>query len=468
LIQKTKGSGQETWYYSYDHRKRLTGIRQTSDGTSNLLLLTYTYDVENNRVQELRWTQATGTTTQRYAYDGGDVIADLDGSSNIQTRRLYGPGTDMPLVRISGGNVVAYLPDRLGSIRDLMDWAGNVQANIRYDAYGIRTDSNASFADRYGYTGREWQSNAQLQYNRARWYDPRIGRWISEDPIAFAAGDGNLYRYVGNEATNATDPDGLQVRPAPPRPSSGGRPPGSQWWNKPEDPTNPGWIHNRFVNPRQYNLEQDRLRKDASEIIRRNAIESWHNKQLHEAVKQALEARVPRAVLENILYQHRIETSGTAIATQRIRDVDAAARIVKGADRWLPGWRNDIDGVRSLYGLDQAILGFAKKRKSAEEKIQDQIKRAGLPQSGNRPFIASTKKNSRGEEEIEKAEVQHGPKRGKRGYVDREGRIWIKDYAHAGYPDHWDVQIDGGRDYIKVGLDGNELTKPVNGNEGTQ
>jgi len=41
-------------------------------------------------------------------------------------------------------------------------------------------------------------------------YDPYIGRWLQEDPIGFDAGDINLYRYVGNSPTNATDPSGLQ------------------------------------------------------------------------------------------------------------------------------------------------------------------------------------------------------------------------------------------------------------------
>jgi hypothetical protein len=40
-------------------------------------------------------------------------------------------------------------------------------------------------------------------------YDPTIGRWLSEDPIGFEAGDANLYRYVGNGPANATDPSGL-------------------------------------------------------------------------------------------------------------------------------------------------------------------------------------------------------------------------------------------------------------------
>jgi uncharacterized protein RhaS with RHS repeats len=41
-------------------------------------------------------------------------------------------------------------------------------------------------------------------------YDPKIGRWISEDPLGFAAEDPNLYRYVLNNPTDLTDPSGLQ------------------------------------------------------------------------------------------------------------------------------------------------------------------------------------------------------------------------------------------------------------------
>ena len=47
-----------------------------------------------------------------------------------------------------------------------------------------------------------------------RWYDAGVGRWLSQDPIGFAAGDANLYRYVGNGATNWVDPSGLQWGPS--------------------------------------------------------------------------------------------------------------------------------------------------------------------------------------------------------------------------------------------------------------
>jgi RHS repeat-associated protein len=50
----------------------------------------------------------------------------------------------------------------------------------------------------YGGTGREWDSETGLYYYRARYYDPKIGRFISKDPIGFAGGGVNLYRYLRN------------------------------------------------------------------------------------------------------------------------------------------------------------------------------------------------------------------------------------------------------------------------------
>jgi hypothetical protein len=50
-----------------------------------------------------------------------------------------------------------------------------------------------------------------LQFNRARYLDQKTGRWTSQDPLGFDAGDENLYRYVFNSPTNDVDPDGLAV-----------------------------------------------------------------------------------------------------------------------------------------------------------------------------------------------------------------------------------------------------------------
>jgi hypothetical protein len=48
------------------------------------------------------------------------------------------------------------------------------------------------------------------RYDRIRFYDPRVGRWTSADPLGFAAGDPNLYRYAFNDPANAIDPTGLK------------------------------------------------------------------------------------------------------------------------------------------------------------------------------------------------------------------------------------------------------------------
>lgn len=85
------------------------------------------------------------------------------------------------------------------------------------------------------------------------------------------------------------------------------------------------------------------------------------------------------------------------------------------------------------------------------------MKRAGLPDTGSRPFRPKLIKNRNGDDIIEKRSPTKGPKAGKKGFVDEDGNIWIKDRAHAGVPDHWDVQKDDGDDYDRIGLDGEPI-----------
>jgi hypothetical protein len=90
-------------------------------------------------------------------------------------------------------------------------------------------------------------------------------------------------------------------------------------------------------------------------------------------------------------------------------------------------------------------------------KIEQQIEKAGLPRTGEVPFEPKLEKNKKGKLIIKKDVVTHGRRKGKKGYVDTKGRIWIKDRAHAGDPDHWDVQEDGGKKYFRVDLQGELL-----------
>jgi len=83
-----------------------------------------------------------------------------------------------------------------------------VLSTRRYDAWGnleLGYDQPG-----YAFTGREWDPETGLYYYRARYYDPLVGRFISEDPIGFAAGV-NFYAYALGAPTVFTDSDGLAV-----------------------------------------------------------------------------------------------------------------------------------------------------------------------------------------------------------------------------------------------------------------
>ena len=60
-------------------------------------------------------------------------------------------------------------------------------------------------------------------------------------------------------------------------------------------------------------------------------------------------------------------------------------------------------------------------------KIERQLSKTALPISGSLPFVPELHTNRKGQQVVRKAAVTHGPKKGKIGYVDTSGRIWIKD-----------------------------------------
>ena len=96
--------------------------------------------------------------------------------------------------------------------------------------------------------------------------------------------------------------------------------------------------------------------------------------------------------------------------------------------------------------------------KNAAKGIDKQIEKAGLPTGGSMPFIPKLDKNKKGKQIIKKGTIQGGPWKGKKGYVDSQGKIWIRDRAHGKYPDHWDVQENGGKKgRTRVGDDGEPI-----------
>jgi RHS repeat-associated protein len=218
-IEKTKGSGQDTWLYSYDTLNRLVGVTEESDGVHANLVVTYVYDVQGNRVEDDTWTSSAGLTVVRHAYDNGQIWADTDGSNNVTVRYLVNPDTGAMLTRTvsSGPNagVSAYVTDYQNSIVDIQSFAtGALVEHRSYDGYGnIVVDAAPTVGDNYGYTGFWRDTGTGLLAAQNRWYDPKTGRWIAQDPIGFDGGQTDLSQYVGNNPTNATDPSGLQVAP---------------------------------------------------------------------------------------------------------------------------------------------------------------------------------------------------------------------------------------------------------------
>jgi RHS repeat-associated protein len=198
LTRKQEISSGKVTTYVWDYRNRLSRVN-LSNGSS----VEYGYDAEDRRVSK----QINGVIKEKYVYDGLDIALVVDATGAIVERYLYGAGVDNVLSVVKAGTTVWSLADRQGSITDLVDASGAVLNHFVYDSFGNRTaTTTADF--RFGYTGRELDTETGLYYYRARYYDSGLGRFISEDPIGFSAGDTNLYRYVNNSPTNWTDPTG--------------------------------------------------------------------------------------------------------------------------------------------------------------------------------------------------------------------------------------------------------------------
>ena len=152
---------------------------------------------------EVDVTVGATTTTTRYAYDmwnpakaGATGTANSDiwatfTSGSLITRQLQGDGVDQHLAYVTSSNAYWYLTDHLNSSRAVINNSGTVQDSIVYDGYGNITYQTPSPATTplYFYTGREFDVETGLQYNRARYYDATTGRWMSQDPMGFDAGD---------------------------------------------------------------------------------------------------------------------------------------------------------------------------------------------------------------------------------------------------------------------------------------
>ena len=106
--------------------------------------------------------------------------------------------------------------DHLGSVEAVTDAFGSVIERYRYSSFGqlfvLAQDFTLLAAVPklpFTYTGREWEQEVGMYYYRARFMDPRLGRFLSQDPLGFLSGDYNLRAYVGNNPISFIDILGL-------------------------------------------------------------------------------------------------------------------------------------------------------------------------------------------------------------------------------------------------------------------
>jgi len=144
--------------------------------------------------------------------DGVRPIAQLDGSNAIAEQFVYVLKSGAPAYMIKGGSTYRMVTDHLGSVRLVVKAdTGEVVQQLDYDAFGrVMLDSNPGFQP-FGFAGGLYDHMTGLVHFGAREYDPRIGRWLSKDPLLFDSRDTNLYSYSLADPVNLSDPSGLQT-----------------------------------------------------------------------------------------------------------------------------------------------------------------------------------------------------------------------------------------------------------------
>jgi RHS repeat-associated protein len=174
----------------------------------------YAYDPLGRRIEKF----GAGVTTTYFLSDGADEIAEYDRNKALTVRYVPGPAIDEPVAVVTG-NAAPYThryfhTDRQGSVIAMSDDSGaKVEGPYVYDPYGncfSGGSARSSSGEPYRFTGRRLDPETGLYYYRARYYWPQGGRFLSTDPVGYAA-DLNLYTYVGNDPTDKTGPSGMDT-----------------------------------------------------------------------------------------------------------------------------------------------------------------------------------------------------------------------------------------------------------------
>jgi RHS repeat-associated protein len=231
LTEKDSTSSSASWTYAYTANGQLTAVGEYDSSGTLVEIVDYKYDAFGEEIERDVIPLVGPVTTTKFAVNGWNPAtpggtgnenfstwAVLTAANALQTREFFGDQVDQALARIDQtgasdpSGLYFTLTDRQGSVRDVINASGTVKDSIAYNGFGAIQAGEIDYTYRgwYAYTGRQLDQETELQYNHARWYDASMGRWVSQDPLGFDAGDSNLYRYANNAPTNGTDPSGLR------------------------------------------------------------------------------------------------------------------------------------------------------------------------------------------------------------------------------------------------------------------
>ena len=198
--------------YAYDPENRISGTAG----------YTYTYDGDGNRVEK-----ASGTTPPigtLYWYMTPGVVAESDLAGALKSEYVFFGGERVARRDLgTPASVFYYFSDHLKTASVITDSAGNIRAESDYYPWGGELQFVNNDSNHYKFTGKERDSETQLDYFGARYYSNVLGRFITPDWAAKAAAvpyaefsdpqSLNLYSYVRNIPTTRYDLDGHDLAP---------------------------------------------------------------------------------------------------------------------------------------------------------------------------------------------------------------------------------------------------------------
>ena len=162
----------------------------------------YLYDGNGQRVQK-----TVNGVISKFLWCGSQICKEYAGDGTVKNDYILGAGREG--IKNSGAWKF-YLTDIQGSTLALTDAQGQISDRYEYTDFGETTHLSGNSSNPFLYTGQEFDSETGFYHLRARHYAPNLGKFLSRDPIGYAAGS-NVYSYCGGDPINAVDPTGLDA-----------------------------------------------------------------------------------------------------------------------------------------------------------------------------------------------------------------------------------------------------------------